>query len=298
MKRTITTLAIAAILTGCGSKERAESERRLAEAERKLEEATKALEEAQKAAGANAPAAPIPQQAPEPPALAKAREDVKKQAETVASTAKSIRQTTPAEKKNDSAEQAAARAEAKAEEARRIAAPPVVHTAAAGTPIRIRTTTQISTKTATAGSPFEASLAEPLTVDGYVIAPRGASVEGVVTDSDDGGRVKGKAFISLSLRTLTTADGRKLNIRTDTESATAKGGAKKDALKVGIASGIGAAIGAIAGGGKGAAIGAGAGAAGGTGVVLATKGNAAVIPAESLLTFRLTAPVSVEERRR
>ena len=95
---------------------------------------------------------------------------------------------------------------------------------------------------------------------------------------------------------LETTDAGKVNIKTAQVVKEAKSGKKKDAAKVGIATGIGAAIGAIAGGGKGAAIGAGAGAAGGTGLVFATKGAAAEIPAESVLTFRLAAPVTVQER--
>jgi hypothetical protein len=76
----------------------------------------------------------------------------------------------------------------------------------------------------------------------------------------------------------------------------AKGTKKEDAVKVGVGSGIGAAIGAIAGGGKGAAIGAGVGAGAGTGVVLATKGDPAVIPSESALTFQLKAPLTVARK--
>ena len=57
--------------------------------------------------------------------------------------------------------------------------------------------------------------------------------------------------------------------------------------------GAGAVVGAIAGGGKGAAIGAGAGAAAGVGTNMATRGKAAVIPAETLMEFRLSAPSTV-----
>src|SRR5207248_1746832 len=55
--------------------------------------------------------------------------------------------------------------------------------------------------------------------------------------------------------------------------------------------GIGAIIGAIAGGGKGAAIGAGVGAAGGAGVQVLTRGKNIDVPAESLLTYRLSEPL-------
>jgi len=175
---------------------------------------------------------------------------------------------------------------------------PKVHTLEAGTPIAVRTVGAVSTKTSSVGEVFEATLSEPLVSDGYVIAPKGARVTGVVTSADPGGRVKGVASISVGLRSIQLADGRTLDIKTGSTSRTAKQSKGKDAMKVGIASGIGAAIGAIAGGGKGAAIGAGAGAAGGTGVVLATRGEAAVIPAETALNFKLSAPVTVEESKK
>jgi hypothetical protein len=77
----------------------------------------------------------------------------------------------------------------------------------------------------------------------------------------------------------------------------AKDTTKKDVARTGIAAGAGAVIGAIAGGGKGAAIGAGVGAAGGTGVAMATRGDPAVIPTETLIQFELTAPATVVLRK-
>ena len=58
---------------------------------------------------------------------------------------------------------------------------------------------------------------------------------------------------------------------------------------------MGAAIGAIVGGGKGAAIGAGAGAGAGTAAVVTTRGEAAVIGSESVLTFELAEPVRIQK---
>jgi hypothetical protein len=191
-----------------------------------------------------------------------------------------------------------ATAQQTAEEAKRMAAPPPEHTIPAGTPLTVRTTNTISTKTAATGSVFEATLEEPLVIDGYTVAGKGATVEGVVTKADPGGRVKGVASLTVAVRSVTTDDGRRLPIRTDTVSEEAGKARGKDARRIGIATGIGAAIGAIAGGGKGAAIGAGAGAAGSTGLALATRGQAAEIPAESKLTFKLTSPVRVRELRK
>lgn len=169
---------------------------------------------------------------------------------------------------------------------------PVTFTAPAGRPIRVRTMAALSTQTARPGAVFQGVLTEALTAGGGVIAPRGATVSGVVASADPGGRVKGVASIAVRLTRLELADGRSVDIATSTVARKAAATKKKDALKVGIGSGIGAAIGAIAGGGKGAAIGAGSGAGAGTGVVLATRGDAAVIPSESVLTFTLRKPVS------
>jgi predicted phage tail protein len=184
------------------------------------------------------------------------------------------------------------------EEAKRMAAPAPYHTLTAGTPVVVRTTSRISTKTSATGSLFEATLEEPLEVDGYLVAPKGAQVEGVVIDADDGGRVKGVASISVGLRSVIMADGRRLPIKTTSISRQAKSGAGKDAAKVGIASGIGAAIGAIAGGGKGAAIGAGVGAGGGTAGVLMTKGGPAEIGGETVLKFALSSDTRVQELKK
>jgi hypothetical protein len=149
----------------------------------------------------------------------------------------------------------------------------------------------ISSKTAKAGDTFAASLEQPLVARGVVIAPKGADAMLRVTAVDEGGRVKGRATIALALVSFVDANGQQQAVATAPLTTEAKSGVKKDVMKTGIASGVGAAIGAIAGGGKGAAIGAGAGAAGGTGVVLATRGPAAEVPAESVLSFVTRAPV-------
>ncbi len=166
-------------------------------------------------------------------------------------------------------------------------------TISAGTPITIRTQAELSTKTAKAGDSFTAMLAEPMVIEGKVIAPRGSQAEGRVVDSDPGGRVKGVASISVRLTQLRVGD-RSVAIETRPIARQAHATKRKDAAKIGIGAGIGAAIGAIAGGGEGAAIGAASGGAAGTGVVLATHGDPAIIAAESVLTFKLTAPLTAE----
>lgn len=166
-----------------------------------------------------------------------------------------------------------------------------------GTPLVVRTTTALSTTTQVSGQAFTAHLEQPLVLNGREVAARGAELEGRIVSSDKGGRVKGRAALAVQMTRLHTAGGRGVEISTTTISQRANATKTKDAVKVGIGSGVGAAVGAIVGGGKGAAIGAAAGAGAGSGVVLATHGDSAVIPAETVLHFTLISPATVTASR-
>jgi hypothetical protein len=171
-------------------------------------------------------------------------------------------------------------------------------TLTAGTLLAVRLIETVSSDRNHAGNTFNTSLDEALVIDGFVIAERGARVEGRIVNTQEAGRVKGLASIGLELTRLTTSDGQTVEI--STESFTKAGPASKgaDAAKIGGAAAIGAAIGAIAGGGKGAAIGAGVGGAAGTGGVMSTRGKPAVVPSETKLSFHLSDSVTITERRR
>ena len=158
---------------------------------------------------------------------------------------------------------------------------------AVGSRLRVRTTTTLSTKSHQAGDTFLATLEEPLVEGNRLIAPRGAQAEGRIVEADDGGRVKGVAWIAVQLVQLHTVSGHAAEIATNSLVMEANSTKAKDAAKIGITSGIGAAVGAILGGGKGAGIGAATGAAAGTGVILATHGDPAVIASETVLDFTL-----------
>ena len=170
---------------------------------------------------------------------------------------------------------------------------PRVATLGAGQVITIRTTRELSTKTVETGAPFSAVLEEPIKSDDWTIAAAGAKVDGRVVEADKGGRVKGKASLSIELTALTLADGSKIELVTSPVSNEAAANKGKNAAKIGVAAGAGAGIGAIAGGGKGAAIGAVAGGAVGT----LARGESAEIPAESVIAFELRSPVTVQEKQ-
>ena len=159
------------------------------------------------------------------------------------------------------------------------------------------TTSTISTNSNKSGEPFSAVLAKAIVDDDWVIAKQGARVEGIIVDSDPGGRVKGVASMTLSLRRLTLSDGRIVELDTDTFIQEAKSTKGRDARRTAIGAGVGAAIGAIAGGGSGAAIGAAVGGGTGAAASLATRGDPAELAPETELRFTLNSPVSITEKK-
>jgi len=166
----------------------------------------------------------------------------------------------------------------------------------AGTLLSVRLGQTLNSERNHSGDTFSATLDQPLVVDGFVIAERGARAQGRVVEVDRSGKVSGLARLNVELVQLTTSDGQHIKVNTGAFERKADTNHKKDAAKIGIGAAIGAAIGAMAGGGKGAAIGAGVGGGAGAGDVLLTRGKEAEIPVETRLSFRLRDPVKVTER--
>lgn len=173
---------------------------------------------------------------------------------------------------------------------------PQTVTIAAGTLLQVRLAERLASDRNLTGDTFAATLDQPLVVDGYVIANKGARVLGHIVDVTPAGRVQGVAQMSLELSSLTTADGQRINVRTARFFRKGDTSHQNDAVKIGAGAAIGAAIGAIAGGGQGAAIGAASGGAAGTAAVLVTRGKAASLDTETRLSFKLENPVTVTER--
>jgi hypothetical protein len=177
--------------------------------------------------------------------------------------------------------------------------PPEPHTVTlnAGMLLPVRLVDGLSSERNLPGDTFTATLDKELVMDGFVIAERGARVDGKVVAADRGGRVKGVAAIAVELTRLRTSDGQNIAVQTDSFERHAEETHTQDAAKVGGGAALGAIIGAIAGGGKGAAVGAAAGGAAGAGGVLLTRGKEARLPSETRISFRLRSPVIITERR-
>ena len=305
------------VFAGCSSQPSAEEVAKLVAEQMQAAETAKAAEaerqaEHQAAEQALAVAEKIKAEAERTLATARQQSaNTAKQAEAIkqaeAEHAKAIEDARIAAEQAKAAEDAKAKAaeQAKAAEERAAArqskadarAKAQIITLAAGTPIKVITSSEVSTETGKTGDELSMILNEDITDGGRVIARRGSTVKGVISDSDPGGRVKGVAMITVTLSSITLAGGSEVSVKTSAFSQEASSSIGKDATRTGVAAGIGAAIGAIAGGAKGAAIGAGIGGAAGTGVALATHGNPAIIAPETPITFNLTTSLTVTQQQ-
>lgn len=162
----------------------------------------------------------------------------------------------------------------------------------AGTVLVVTTGQALSSKTSQAGQTFLGTLAHPVSVGGRTALPKGASVSGTVVTAKTKGKIKGQGELALALTSVSTT-GQSYQIQTNVLSSTIKGKGKRTAATTGGGAAGGALIGGLAGGGKGAGIGALVGATAGF-VGGAFSGNKQIeIPAESPLSFTLTAPLTV-----
>ena len=162
-----------------------------------------------------------------------------------------------------------------------------------GMALRVRLDQDLSTSRNQAGETFTASLDEPVVVDGREILPRGTRFTGRVTAAKSSGHLEGRGVLGITLTSF-ELKGESYPITTSLDTRATQSHKNRNLKFIGGGTGLGAIVGAIAGHGKGALIGAGAGAAAGTATAAATGKQAVEIPAESVFSFRLKAPVRVK----
>lgn len=171
--------------------------------------------------------------------------------------------------------------------------PPATLTVPAGTWITVRLDQPLSSDHNQSGDAFTATLAQPIVANGRVIARRGQTVAGAVAEAEKAGHAKGVSHLSIQITGLTLVDGRQVTAKTSLIERRGDTSVGRDVGAIGATTGVGAAIGAAADGGFGAGMGAIAGAAVSTIGVLATRGKPTVIYPETLLTFRIEAPLAI-----
>ena len=174
--------------------------------------------------------------------------------------------------------------------------PPTVVELPVGTRVRVRLDQDLGSKISQPGDTFQATVADDVMVSGTTIIAKGARADGTVVDAKPLGRFKGGALLAVKLDRVHTRYG-SYPVETSSIQKAEQGKGKRSAGIIGGGAGLGALIGGLAGGGKGAAIGALAGGGAGTAGSAFSGNKQIVLPAETLLTFKLEHPVHVTEQR-
>ena len=176
----------------------------------------------------------------------------------------------------------------------------------AGTGVKMKLETPISTATTKVGDSFAGRVTEPVMLNGKEVIPVGATIQGHVARITEPRRIKGVPTISINPDVITMPTGEKYTLNAavvDTSKETrtrvndegeikGSGHDKRDLLVAGVGVGAGAGVGAAAGGGKGALIGAVIG-----GAAAAThwlwRRHSAELPAGSEITMELSRPMQL-----
>ena len=163
--------------------------------------------------------------------------------------------------------------------------------------IGIRLESTVSSQNARVEDKVIGVVTRDVNVGGRTAIPAGARIEGIVQSVQAGGKFKNQPRLGLRFNRVLLPDNTKLPIQTETIFREGESPTNEAVAKVGAGTVVGSILGALIGGKKGAAIGAGAGAAGSTAAVAAGDPNNVVIVSGTVLTVRLTAPVSVTIER-
>jgi len=164
-------------------------------------------------------------------------------------------------------------------------------TLAEGTEIQVRLEQTLSSRTARMEDRFDASVAYPVSLDGRVVLPAGTLVRGVVTAVQRAERPAKAGRLDLSFdrmelegRTWTDVRSRVVSVKEDFGLGGSTG------KHAGIGAAIGGVLGGVLGGTKGALVGVLLGAGGG---IASSKGEDVELPAGTMFTLRLEAPLDV-----
>src|SRR2546425_10562876 len=141
------------------------------------------------------------------------------------------------------------------------------------TAIRVTLDQALATNQSRPGDHFDATVSDPVVVDGKIVIPQGAHVEGLVVDARQSGRLMGRARLQLALQTV-DVNGQNYDVRTFSHPRIGRDHKKRNWAWIGGGGARGAVIGALAGGGARGPVGGRRGAGGGAtgGLVERKKG--------------------------
>jgi hypothetical protein len=176
----------------------------------------------------------------------------------------------------------------------------------AGTTLKVKLETTLTTSTNKIGDPFSGRVTEPVMVDGKTIVPIGATVEGRLTRVNEPRRIAGKPTIGILPETLVMPNGQRMVLNADLVQTNrggntsvndegqykGEGHTSTDEVMVAAGTGTGMLAGGLIGGGKGVIIGGVVGAAATVGHWLG-KRNSAFLPAGTELVMELDRPLEM-----
>jgi hypothetical protein len=159
--------------------------------------------------------------------------------------------------------------------------------------VSVRVNQWLSSDRNQVGDTFYATLVQPLIVDGVVVARKGSTVVGRVSEVKKS-HVDGTSRLGLQLSSISLVDGQQVTVQSQVvdRNGTTRPNGQSAGTVVGTTA-VGAGIGAVAGGGIGAGIGAGIGLIAGSAGVLLTRGRPTEIYPESMVSFQLNAPLAI-----
>ena len=176
----------------------------------------------------------------------------------------------------------------------------------AGTVLRVKLETSLSSSSSKSGDSFSARVVEAVTLDGKTLIPRGATVQGRVTTAAEPRRIAGKPTIGMMPETVVLPSGERYTLNatlvdTDRRAGTdvnregqlekpGRGG--EHMAEIGLGTGGAMLAGGLMGGGKGALIGGGMGAAA-TVAHWLSKRKSAALPAGTELVLELSRPMTM-----
>lgn len=161
------------------------------------------------------------------------------------------------------------------------------------TTIHVTLDQALATNQCKPGDHFDATVSEPVVVDGKTVIPQGAHADGLVVDARESGRFVGRARLQLALQSV-AVDGQNYDVRTIAHPRIGRDHKKRNFAWIGGGAVGGAMIGALAGGGTGALIGGPVGAAGGATVAVITGKKDIKLRPETPVRFELADSVTIK----
>jgi hypothetical protein len=180
---------------------------------------------------------------------------------------------------------------------------PAKLTVPAGALISVRVSQWLSSDRNHAGDTFSAVLDQPIVAHGWVVARRGQTVIGRVDVAQKASDGNGVSKLGLEITELTLVDGEQIPVSTEMQQTAPAprsgypGPTELNVATVGTTTVLGTIVGATVGGRTGAAIGAGLGATAGIAAIMYTRGRPTTVAPETLVTFRLAAPLEISTEK-